>query len=52
MVVLHNARIHHGIDEAARQRWLIDHHALLFYLPAYSPELIMIEIVRQQLKYR
>ncbi|WP_404841974.1 transposase [Burkholderia vietnamiensis] len=31
---------------------MIDHHALLFYLPAYSPELNMIEIVWRQLKYR
>ncbi|WP_216353886.1 IS630 family transposase, partial [Burkholderia cenocepacia] len=52
VVVLDNASIHHGFDEATRQRWLIDHHALLFYLPAYSPELNMIEIVWRQLKYR
>ena len=52
MNVLDNARIHHGIDEPTRQHWLIDHHALLFYLPAFSPELNMIEIVWQKLKYR
>ncbi|WP_080411757.1 transposase [Burkholderia ubonensis] len=32
--------------------WLIDHKAVLFYLPAYSPELNKIEIVWRQLKYR
>ncbi|KVR01754.1 transposase [Burkholderia ubonensis] len=52
MVVLDNASIHNGINEATRPRWLIDHHALLFYLPAYSPKLNMIEIVWRQLKYR
>ncbi|WP_157650395.1 transposase [Burkholderia ubonensis] len=33
-------------------RWPMDHRALLFYLPAYSPELNTIEIVWRQLKYR
>ncbi|WP_157660028.1 transposase [Burkholderia ubonensis] len=51
--VLHTcASIHHGIDAATRDRSLIDHRALLFYLPAYSPELNKIEIVWRQLKYR
>ncbi|WP_198385797.1 transposase [Burkholderia ubonensis] len=45
VIVLDNASIHHGIDEATRDRWLIDHNAVLFYLPAYSPELNKIEIV-------
>ncbi|KVD66995.1 transposase [Burkholderia ubonensis] len=31
---------------------MIDHHALLFHPPAYSPELNMIEIVWRLLKYR
>jgi len=52
VIVLDNASIHHGIDEATRDRWLIDHKAVLFYLPAYSPELNKIEIVWRQLKYR
>ncbi|KVD74304.1 transposase [Burkholderia ubonensis] len=30
----------------------MDHRALLFYLPAYSPELNKIEIVGRQLKHR
>jgi transposase len=50
--VLDNASIHHAIDEATRERWLLEHNALLFYLPAYSPELNMIEIVWRHLKYR
>ncbi|KWA68141.1 transposase [Burkholderia ubonensis] len=52
MIVLDNASIHHSIDAATRDRWLMDHRALLFYLPAYSPELNKIEIVWRQLKYR
>lgn len=52
VIVLDNASIHHGIDVATRERWLIDHKALLFYLPTYSPELNLIEIVWRHLKYR
>ncbi len=52
VIVLDNASIHHGIDEATRERWLIEHKAFLFYLPPYSPELNMIEIVWRHLKYR
>jgi transposase len=52
VIVLDNASIHHAIDEATRERWLLEHNALLFYLPAYSPELNMIEIVWRHLKYR
>ncbi|WP_198387281.1 transposase, partial [Burkholderia ubonensis] len=49
VIMLGNAGIHHGIDVATRDRWLMDHRALLFYLPAYSPELNKIEIVWRQL---
>ncbi|WP_080424631.1 transposase [Burkholderia ubonensis] len=52
VIVLDNASIHHGIDLATRDRWLMDHRALLFYLPAYRPELNKIEIAWRQLKYR
>ena len=45
VIVLDNASIHHGISDATRQRWLLEHKVILFYLPAYSPELNMIEIV-------
>ncbi|WP_321900125.1 IS630 family transposase [Paraburkholderia heleia] len=52
VIVLDNASVHHGISEATRQRWLLEHKTVLFYLPAYSPELNMIEIVWRHLKYR
>jgi transposase len=52
VIVLDNASIHHGISDATRQRWLLEHKVILFYLPAYSPELNMIEIVWRHLKYR
>jgi transposase len=52
VIVLDNASIHHGISEATRERWLLEHKTVLFYLPAYSPELNMIEIVWRHLKYR
>ncbi|KWN05610.1 transposase [Burkholderia territorii] len=52
VIVLDNASIHHGIDVATRNRWLIDHQALLFDMPTYSPELNKIEIIWRQLKYR
>lgn len=44
-MVLDNASIQHGINEATRQRWLLEHNTVLFCLPTYSPELNMIEIV-------
>ncbi|CDG15953.1 putative transposase [Xenorhabdus doucetiae] len=50
-LVLDNARIHHGIEEKIRNSWLREHNLFLFYLPAYSPELNLIEIVWKQAKY-
>ncbi len=50
-LVLDNARIHHGIDAEIRERWLREHNMILVYLPAYSPELNLIEIVWKQAKY-
>uniref|UniRef100_UPI0036DA27F5 transposase n=1 Tax=Photorhabdus sp. RM322S TaxID=3342825 RepID=UPI0036DA27F5 len=44
-LVLDNARIHHGIEEKNKDRWLREHNMLLLYLPAYSLELNLIEIV-------
>lgn len=52
MIVLGSASIHHGIDAATRERWLIDYKAYQPYLPPFSPELNLIEIVWPHLKYR
>jgi len=51
-VVLDNAKIHHHIDQETLDRWLIEHRMILFYLPAYSPELNLIEIIWREAKYR
>jgi transposase len=50
-VVLDNARIHHHIDQDILDRWLREHSTMLIYLPPYSPELNLIEIVWNKLKY-
>ncbi|MGC3030443.1 transposase [Burkholderia sp. DN3021] len=52
VIGLDNASIHHRIDETTRERWLIDHKTVLFYLPPHSPELNKIEIAWRHLKYR
>ncbi|MFM0210034.1 transposase [Paraburkholderia sediminicola] len=51
VVVLDNARIHHNIDQEILDRWLLEHRMVLFYLPPYSPELNLIEIVWKHAKY-
>jgi transposase len=51
LIVLDNTHIHHHVPPDVLDRWLIDHHTLLFYLPPYSPELNLIEIVWKKLKY-
>lgn len=51
LVVLDNASVHHAIPQAKRDQWLIEHRLLLYYLPPYSPELNLIEIVWKQAKY-
>jgi transposase len=35
VVVLDNAKIHYDIDQRALERWLFEHHMVLFYLPPY-----------------
>ncbi|WMV72413.1 IS630 family transposase [Xenorhabdus griffiniae] len=50
-LVLDNAPIHHGIDKEIKHRWLMEHNMMLLYLPAYSPERNLIEIVWKQAKY-
>lgn len=51
IVVLDNAKIHHGINEKTLHRWSVEHSLFLLYLPAYSPELNLIEIILKQAKY-
>ena len=51
VVVLDNASIHHAIEPEVHERWLREHRMQLFYLPPYSPELNLIEIVWKQAKY-
>jgi transposase len=51
LIVLDNARIHHNIADDILDRWLIDHRTILIFLPPYSPELNLIEIVWKKLKY-
>ena len=50
-LVLDNASIHHHIDQELMTKWLCQHKTLLCYLPTYSPELNMIEIVWKHAKY-
>ena len=50
-IVLDNARMHHGIDQKILEHWLMQHYTILVYLPAYSPELNLIEILWKQAKY-
>ncbi|MGF1761413.1 transposase, partial [Photobacterium sagamiensis] len=50
-IVLDNARMHHGIDQKTLEHWLMQHYMILVYLPAYSPELNLIEILWKQAKY-
>ncbi|QFY42194.1 hypothetical protein F6R98_05735 [Candidatus Methylospira mobilis] len=40
-----NASIHHSIEQEITDRWLVDHRLVLLYLPPYSPELNLIEIL-------
>nr|WP_247873595.1 transposase [Burkholderia sp. LS-044] len=50
-MVLDNASIHHSIDYEGHARCLHEHHVKRFYLPPYSFELNLIEIVWKQAKY-
>ena len=51
VVVLDNASIHHNIDQETIDRWFLEHRMVLFYLPPYSPELNLIEILWKHAKY-
>jgi transposase len=50
VVVLDNASIHHAIDPEVHERSLREHRMQKFYLPPYSPELDLFEIVWKQAK--
>lgn len=50
-IVMDNARIHHHIEPEIIERWLLEHRLTPLYLPAYSPELNLIEILWKQAKY-
>lgn len=51
IVVLDNAKIHHGINPEKLDEWLVNHRLVLMHLPPYCPELNPIEIVWKQAKY-
>lgn len=51
IVVMDNASIHHGIEPAVHKQWLYEHRFVLLYLPPYSPELNLIELLWKQAKY-
>jgi hypothetical protein len=50
-LVLDNASTHHRIDQEIIDRWLIVHRFVPLYLPPYSPELNLIEILWKHAKY-
>jgi hypothetical protein len=52
VVVLDNARVHTSKAVKERRRYWEERGLFLFYLPAYSPELNIIEILWRELKCR
>lgn len=44
-IILDNARIHHDLDVSLMLRWMTEFKTFLVYLPTYSPQLNMIEIL-------
>lgn len=51
ILILDNARIHHAISQEQLDIWLCDYGFCLWFLPTYSPELNLIELVWKQAKY-
>ena len=51
VMIMDNASIHKNIDPAITQRWHDDHKFVLLFLPPYSPELNLIEILWKHAKY-
>ena len=50
-IILDNAKIHHGLDDDITWRWMVEHNTVLCFVPPYSPELNMIEILWKQAKH-
>ena len=50
-IVMDNASIHLHIEPTVLERWMIKYRFVPLYLPPYSPELNMIEILWKQAKY-
>ena len=51
VVVMDNASIHRHIDPQVLQEWMVRDRFILLFLPPYSPELNLIEILWKQAKY-
>jgi transposase len=45
VLILDNARIHHAISQEQLDIWLCDYGSCLWFLPTYSPELNLIELL-------
>jgi transposase len=50
-LVMDNASMHHNIDQDITDRWLVNHRFIPLYLPPYSPELNLFEILWKHAKY-
>lgn len=50
-LVMDNASIHKNIDSSITKRWQDENKFFLLYLPPYSPELNLIEILWKHAKY-
>jgi transposase len=50
-IILANTRIYHNLDDSMTLRCMKEFNTFLCYLPPYSPELNMIEILWKQAKY-
>jgi len=51
LLVMDNAFMHHNIDPEIIHLWLVRHRFVLLYLPPYSLELNLIEILWKHVKY-
>jgi transposase len=52
VVVMDNASIHRHTDPKVLEEWMVRDRFILLFLPPYSPELNIIEILWKQAKYR